>query len=444
MKPTPQLRADAMRIYRAALTAADPRAAVLRSLARERDTLRVSSGASYDLSRGCVVVVGAGKAGAPMAQAVEQVLRDSIRAGVVTVKYGHTAPTKIVELHEAGHPLPDENGVRGTRAILDLLRGLSENDLVICLISGGGSALLELPVEGVTLDDLRSLTGALLRCGATINEMNAVRKHLSRVKGGGLARMAQPARLLTLILSDVLGSPLDVIASGPTAPDNSTFADALVVIEKYRLAPDVPTSITRHLEAGAHREIPDTPKANDPLFERVTNVVVADNTIACEAAVQEARGLGYSTRLVSSHLQGEARVVGEDLAKMARDLYMRGVSLPACLIAGGETTVTIRGDGKGGRCQELALAAAREIGGLEAAVILAAGTDGTDGPTDAAGALADGRTMARARECGLDASEFLANNDSYDFFLALDDLIMTGPTNTNVNDLTLVLVDTPG
>jgi glycerate 2-kinase len=281
----------------------------------------------------------------------------------------------------------------------------------------------------------------LLRCGATINEMNALRKHLSQVKGGGLARLAQPARVLSLILSDVLGSPVDVIASGPTAPDSTTFTDALGIIEKYALSGQVPASIIAHLELGARGEIPDTPKAHDPLFERVTNVIVADNSSACEAATDEARKLGYRAQLLSTQVQGEARVVGEELAQKAKQVLVRGDALPTCFIAGGETTVTVRGEGKGGRSQELALAAALEIAGVDGIVILAAGTDGTDGPTDAAGALADGTTIARARGRGLDAGAFLANNDSYSFFHTLDDLIITGPTNTNVNDLIVLLMD---
>lgn len=434
------LRSDALAIFHAALAASDPRAALLRSLTRNAQTLSAMDRREYDLARGRVIVVGAGKAGAPMAQAVEHVLGDRIAAGAVTVKYGHVAPTEKIRLNEAGHPLPDENGVRATRAMAKLLTGLSEDDLVVCLISGGGSALLELPVDGVTLDDLRALTNALLRCGATINEMNALRKHLSQVKGGGLARLAQPAQVLSLILSDVLGSPLDVIASGPTAPDSSTFAEAMNVVDKFNLREQIPPGILRHLEHGVGGEIPDTPKTDDPIFARVTNIIVADNSTACEAAIKCANGRGYRTQLISTQVQGEARVVGEELAHKAKEILERGEGLPACLIAGGETTVTIRGQGKGGRCQELALAAAGEIEGLGGIVILGAGTDGTDGPTDADGAIADGTTVARAREQGLDAVKYLANNDSYSFFHALGDLIITGPTNTNVNDLMVALI----
>jgi hydroxypyruvate reductase len=372
------------------------------------------------------------------------VLGDRLSAGAVSLKYGYGAPTEKVKIYEAGHPLPDENGVQATRAIVDLLQSLRPDDLVLCLLSGGGSALLELPVEGVTLDDLRALTEALLKCGATINEINAMRKHLSQVKGGQLARRAQPAQVLSLILSDVLGSPLDVIASGPTAPDPTTFADAMQVIEKYKIREQVPPRILAHLERGARGEVADTPKADDPLFARVTNVVVADNSSACSAAVAAAQARGYAAQLISTRIQGEAREVGAKLAQRALEILARGDSLPASLIEGGEPTVTIRGSGQGGRAQELTLAAAQVIAGAEGVVIMSAGTDGTDGPTDAAGAVADGATLARAGARGLNAEALLANNDSYHFFQALGDLIVTGPTRTNVNDLMIAMIERKG
>ncbi len=440
MKTLAEMRADALGIFRAGLAAADPRAAVLASLSRKGNILRVGN-EQYDLSRGRAIVIGAGKADAPMGQAVEAVLGDRIAAGAVTVKYGYTAATRRIKVNEAGHPLPDANGLGATREALALLAGLAEDDLVICLLSGGGSALFDLLADGVSLDDLRVLTDSLLRCAATINEINALRKHLSQVKGGQLARLARPARVLSLILSDVLGSPLDVIASGPTAPDSTTFGDALAILDKYKLRDQVPTGIRDHLERGARGEIPDTPKADDPLFTRVLNVVVADNALACTAALEAARARGYAANLLSTTVQGEARDAAADLVRQAKEVLASPGSLPVCLLAGGETTVTIRGEGKGGRCQEFALAAAIQIAGLERAVVLAAGTDGSDGPTDADGALADGTTVARAAAQGMDAAAYLANNDSYDFFRPLGDLIITGPTNTNVNDLMLVLVD---
>lgn len=454
MRTLATLRQDALEIFYAALRAADPRAAVLRALTRDGDTLLGDGKPIADMSRGRVIVVGMGKAGAPMAQAVEEIVGAEIDAGAVTVKYGYVLPTKKIKINEAGHPLPDKNGVRATQEIVNLLRDLSADDLVICLVSGGGSALMEWLVEGVTLDDLRALTNELLRCGATIVEINALRKHLSRVKGGQLARLAQPARVVALILSDVLGSPLDVIASGPTAPDSTTFAACLELLNRYALREKIPASIAAHFERGARGEIPDTPKADDPLFARVTNVIVADNRIACDAAKQEAASRGYAVQVVGTDLQGEAREIGKELARRAVEgnegnegtLGNEGNEgndairhTRTCWLAGGEPTVVLRGKGKGGRAQELVLAAALEIGGTENVVVLSAGTDGTDGPTDAAGALADNTTLQRAEAAGLDAHAFLENNDAYHFFRALNDLVITGPTNTNVNDLMIVL-----
>ncbi len=434
------LRTDALEIFRAALRAADPRLAIQRVLRREGTTLYLNDAPLFDTTQGRVFVVGTGKAGARMAQAVEDLV--DVFAGAVVVKYDHLVPTRIVKIYEAGHPLPDANGERGTRALVELLREVTEKDLVLCVVSGGGSALMEWLAEGLTLDDLRALTNELLRCGATINELNTLRKHISRVKGGQLARLAQPARVVSLILSDVLGSPLDVIASGPTAPDSSTYANCLAILEKYALTEKIPASILAHYERGARGEIADTPKANDPLFARVTNVVVADNQIACDAAAAEAAARGYVVEMLSTRMEGEARELGQMLGALAQS------ELPAatgdtryakCWLGGGEPTVHLRGHGKGGRAQELVLAAALEMDGAQPVVILSAGTDGTDGPTDAAGAIADNTTLARARERGLDANGYLENNDAYSFFAALDDLVITGPTNTNVNDLMLVL-----
>ena len=434
MKTLDTLRTDAIEIFRAALRAADPRAAILRVLSRDGNTLLLNGKPFADIARGRIIVVGMGKAGAPMAQAIEELVGDKIDAGAVTVKYKHTAPTRKIKINEAGHPLPDANGVRATQEIVSLLRDVSADDLVICVVSGGGSALMEWLVEGVTLDDLRALTTELLRCGATINEINALRKHLSRVKGGQLARLAQPARVLALILSDVLGSPLDVIASGPTAPDSTTFADCLEILERYALREKIPANIRAHFERGARGEIPDTPKADNALFARVTNVIVADNQIACDAAAAKARARGYVVEIIGTQLQGNARDVALNFA--ARGLRAHS---DTCILGGGEPTVVLRGQGKGGRAQELVLTAAREIAGEKNIVVLSAGTDGTDGPTDAAGALADNTTLSRARAQNLDADAFLENNDAYHFFRALDDLVITGPTNTNVNDLILVL-----
>ncbi len=437
-------RDSARAIFRAALDAASPRAAVHRVMHCDGNRLRAQE-REYDLTRvRRMFVIGFGKASAAMAQAAEDILGDRIERGWVIVKYGHVAPLRKIQLHQAGHPLLDENSLIGTAKILELVDAANENDLIVCLISGGGSALLELPVEGVSLSDLRAMTDALLRSGATINEVNTLRKHVSQVKGGQLARRAGRAQMVSLILSDVIGSPLDTIASGPTAPDSTTFSDALRIIEQRGLREQLPVSIVEHIERGAHHEIADTPKADDPVLARAQNIIIADNVIACDAALQTATRLGFNSLLLSTHLQGEAREVAKMFAAIAKEIAQsnRPVARPACVIAGGETTVTVRGKGKGGRNQELALAAAIEIAGMPASrvVVLSGGTDGTDGPTDAAGAIADDTTLARAAALGLDARTFLSNNDAYHFFQPLNDLLMTGPTGTNVNDVVLLLV----
>jgi hydroxypyruvate reductase len=435
-------RRQIVQVLAAALKAVDPYEAVRRYLSVEGDTLLVD-GRPYDLHRfRRVLVVGTGKAGAPMARAVESVLGERVTAGHVNVKYEHVLPTQTITIHEAGHPIPDEAGVLGTQRIAELLQSAQADDLVICLISGGGSALMPLPVEGVTLADTKALTDALLRAGATINEINTIRKHLDQLKGGQLVRLAAPASVVSLILSDVVGNPLDVIASGPTVPDTSTFADAYGLIERYGLAQSVPASVMEHLRRGLAGEIADTPKPGDPMFERAQNVVVASNDLAAQAAEETARALGLNSLLLSTYVEGEAREIAKLWVALAREVLASGrpVQRPACIIAGGETTVTLRGKGKGGRNQEMALAAALRLQGLEDVHVVCLATDGTDGPTDASGAIADGFTVARAKAAGMDAWAHLENNDAYPFFAAIHDLLLTGPTNTNVNDLALVFV----
>lgn len=435
-------RACALDVLAAALDAVDPAEAVRRALRLDGDVLW-AGGVPIDLGRyRRVLVIGGGKASASMTRAVEMILGERITAGVVNVKYGYTAPTARVEVREAGHPVPDAAGVAGTRAMLELLRDAGPDDLVLCLISGGGSALMTLPVEGVSLEDMQALTGALLRSGAPIQAINSVRKHLSQVQGGQLARLAYPATMVTLILSDVVGSPLDVIASGPTVPDTSTFADALDVIERYRIVDGVPPSIRHHLARGKAGEVPDTPKPGDPVLARVHNVIVADNARAAQAAAEHAEVLGLHTLLLSTYVEGEAREVAKVVAALAKEIaaYGRPVSCPACLILGGETTVTVRGQGRGGRNQELALAAALAIEGLDGLLIASLATDGTDGPTDAAGGLVDGTTVARGAALGLSARAALDGNDAYPYLERVGDLLVTGPTNTNVNDLIGVFV----
>ncbi|MBU0512973.1 MAG: DUF4147 domain-containing protein [Chloroflexi bacterium] len=376
-----------------------------------------------------------------------------------------------ISIFPASHPVPDERSVAGAQKIIDLLSTTTANDLVICLISGGGSALLTSPVAGISLTDLQSLTSALLACGATINEINTLRKHLSRVKGGQLARWIAPARSATLILSDVVGDPLDVVASGPTVPDSSTYADALAVVDKYNLGAQIPPAIMTHLQSGANGNIPETPKPGDPVFKRAENSIIGNNLQAAQAAIEQAKAEGFNTLLLTTSLQGEARAAGRMLAAVARQIAATGdpIPRPACIVAGGETTVTLslphpqplsqgergvflplplgapfgddkgRGEGGlGGRNQELALAAVSELAGLPDVMLIALATDGDDGPTDAAGAVVTGETLARARELGLDPAEFLARNDSYHFFEPLGDLLKPGPTQTNVCDLTFI------
>lgn len=377
-----------------------------------------------------------------MAAAVEEILGDRIARGVVVTKYDHVQPTRLVQVHVAGHPIPDDAGIAGVHAVLDHVRGLGANDLVLVLISGGGSALTPAPVEGVTLAEKQALTEALLACGADIREMNTLRKHISRFKGGQLARAARPARVITLILSDIVGDPLDAIASGPTVPDPTTYVDALSILDKYGIREKIPGSIRARLEAGARGEIRETPKPGDPLFARVRNMIVGSNIQALEAARAEAHGLGFTAMILSSSIEGETREIARMHAALAREVRTSGnpVRPPACLISGGETTVTLRGSGKGGRSQEFVLAAALDIAGLPDTVVLSAGTDGTDGPTDAAGAIADGNTVTRAVAQGLDPRAALEANDAYPFFEKLGDLIVTGPTKTNVMDVRLILV----
>jgi hydroxypyruvate reductase len=437
-----ELRKSARGIFDAAVRAVDPAEAIRRHLVRDGERLTIGK-AQMDLGAVReIVVVGLGKAGAPMAAAVEEILGPRIARGVVVTKYGHVQPTRLIRIHEAGHPVPDDAGMAGARAALDHVRGLGPEDLVLVLISGGGSALTPAPVEGITLAEKQSLTKALLACGADIREMNTLRKHISRIKGGQLARAAAPARVFTLILSDIVGDPLDAIASGPTVPDPTTYADALGILDKYRIRREIPTSIRTHLEDGAAGRIPETPKPDDPLFGRVMSVMVASNIQALEAAKAEAHRLGFQAVILSSFIEGETREIARMHAALALEVRSSGhpAKPPVCLITGGETTVTLRGKGKGGRNQEFALAAALDIAGLRDVVVLSAGTDGTDGPTDAAGALADGDTVSRALGLGLIPRAALDGNDAYPFFERLGDLVITGPTRTNVMDVRLVLV----
>ena len=437
-----RLRDDCRAIFNAGVAAVDPMVAVQRAVVRRGETLEVD-GVTYDLrafSR--VFVVGTGKGSAVMAQGLESILADRLSAGAVTVKYGHGAPVKGVTLYEAAHPIPDDAGVQGARAAMDLVRQAGADDLVFCLLSGGGSALWPAPSDGISLAEKQRMTGLLIDCGARIDEINVIRKHLSAIKGGQLARLAAPARLVTLVLSDVVGDRLDAIASGPTVPDPTTYRQCLDLLAHYDLLDKVPDSVHAHLQQGLTGGVAETPKSADPVFRLGQTVVVANNRLALHAARETAERRGYGTLLLSSTVEGEARHIARMHAAIAQEICQSGqpIAPPACIISGGETTVTVRGDGKGGRSQEFALAAALHLADLPHTVVLSGGTDGSDGPTDAAGALADGRTLARAEALGLRAEAFLHRNDAYHFFEALGDLLLTGPTGTNVMDMYVVLV----
>jgi hydroxypyruvate reductase len=437
-----KLRRDARAIFDAGLESADAHAAITRQVRCDGACLDVA-GHRYNLSRyHHIYVAGAGKASARMAQAIEAIIGDGITNGLVIVKRGYGLATEKIEIVEAGHPLPDEAGLEASARLIALLEGAQADDLVLCLISGGGSALLVSPREGISLQDKRDVTERLLKSGAPIQEVNAVRKHLSQVKGGGLARSAYPATLVSLILSDVVNDPVEAIASGPTAPDPTTCTDCIRILQRYELWPAIPGAVRNLLKMGTRGETADTPKETDAIFSNVKNVVVGNNLLAAQGARQRARELGYQSCILSSTIEGEARIAAGFHLAIAREVLESGEPLttPACLISGGETTVTVRGQGKGGRNQEFALAAALEIDGNERIVVLSAGTDGTDGPTDAAGAIVDGTTIRRGEDKGLDARACLQDNDSYRFLLGTGDLLVTGPTFTNVMDLRLMLI----
>jgi glycerate-2-kinase len=437
-------RDDARRILAAAVAAADARAAVSRALRIDGDALVVADEERIPLSSiSRVWLIGAGKAAAGMALAAREVLGDRIVGGTITTKDGHAAVVDGIEVWEAAHPVPDVRGLAGAADALACARGAAPGDLVLCLLSGGASALWPSPPAGVTLTDLRALTERLLRAGATIHELNCVRKHLSRIGGGWLARAAHPARVVTLAVSDVIGAPLDVIASGPTVPDPTTFADALDVVERYEVS-GAPTALA-YLRAGAEGHAPETPKPGDDAFERATTYVIAGNADALRGAAAEAERLGYRAEIVADDLEGEARVVAGQIAEFAleRQRTLFSGDGPVALLLGGETTVTVRGGGTGGRNQELALALAIELEGRPGIVAASLGTDGTDGPTDAAGGMVDGDTLARGAAAGLSARDALARNDSHPYLRATGDLLITGPTGTNVSDVVLILIQSP-
>jgi len=430
-------------IFRAGVKAVDPERAVKKYVRCKGNQLFVGE-RSYILDRfKRIFLIGAGKGTAPMAKALEDILGDWLTSGWIIVKYGHGVALKKTHIMEAGHPIPDEAGLRAAEEILGQIQESTEEDLIICALSGGGSALLPAPSPPINLDQKQESTRLLLECGATINEINAIRKHLSRSKGGWLAKTAYPAALVSLILSDVIGDPLDVIASGPTVPDKSTYSDCIEIIERYDLINRLPKSVVEYLAQGVAGILPETPKVGDPVFSKVQNLIVGNNRRALLAAEKQAISFGYNTLVLSSQIEGEAREVAQVFAAIGKEISQVGlpISPPACLLAGGEPTVTIQGIGKGGRNQELALAFAIDIDGWDRISLLSAGTDGTDGPTDAAGAIVGGLTCRRARQANLNPHAFLLANDSNSFFESLGNLLKTGPTRTNVADIICMIVE---
>ncbi len=448
------------RILAAAIAAVEPGAAVGRFVRRDGEMLTISDRA-YDLqSFRRVVLLGIGKASVAMSEALAEILGPRLNAGLVITKHVSQSEWMLkrpvshlerasalspdthiradgIEIVAGGHPVPDERSLEAGQKTIELVSSLGPDDLFFCLISGGGSALVTAPVDGVSLEDFQMLTSALLACGARIDEINTLRRRLDKIKGGGIARMSKGVTIVSLILSDVVGSPLEAIASGPTAPDPATRSEALSILAKYGLEESIPTSILYSL-----RTSPETPRPGDPIFEKVQNVIVGSNLLAAQAALMQADVEGFHPYLLRTDLQGETRVSAVELASLLRQAWKTGdpAPRPACIVAGGETTVTLKGNGKGGRNTELALAAVTELADFPGVMLVTLATDGEDGPTDAAGAVVTGETFRRAAGLGLHPGLFLDRNDSYSFFSALDDLLKPGPTGTNVNDLVFLFV----
>ena len=439
---TAKARTVVLEAFEAALTTANPKAIVEAQVVLNRDYLEIGEKRINLKKFKRIFVVGGGKASGSMAEALENILSNRISEGVINVPYGNIARTQRIELHEAGHPTPDEAGLTGAKKILSLVQLADKDDLVICLISGGGSSLMPLPREGITLSEKREVNKLLLKSGATIDEINTVRKHISDFKGGWLAKHASPTSVVNLVLSDVVGDPLDSIASGPTVPDSTTFEDAVEILRGYNLWQAIPHSVQQLLIDGNNGLIKETPKSDDPAFRRVSSHILGNNRTATTAAHAKLQSSGLNSILLTTLLEGEARQVGKIFASFAREIEASGNPRPRpCgIVVGGETTVAVVGKGRGGRNQEIALSAAIEIAGMDGVAVGSMSTDGVDGPTIAAGALADGTTLARSKECGLDAKVALSNNDSYSFFTKLGDGIMTGPTGTNVNDISIIVV----
>ena len=442
------MRRIAKALFLKALSAVDPAKLLKERIRIERERLFIKTEGNserfFDLKKvDKIFLVGTGKAAGAMAKAIEEIFEDRITKGIITTKYGHQLPLKKTDIIEAGHPLPDREGFEGAKKIQRLLQESGPNDLVIFLLSGGASALLPFPADQIDLKEKQEMTQLLLDCGADIQEINTIRKHISRIKGGWLAKWAYPSTVIGLILSDVVGDHLDVIGSGPTVPDPSTFEEAWEILKKYDLINEIAPSIRKHLQLGKEGKIDETPKPQEVIFERVYNSLLGSNILALLAAKEEAAALGFNVLILSSSIEGETREAARFHTAIAKEVISSGnpIPRPACILSGGETTVTIKGKGLGGRNQEFVLAGGLEISGVEKVVLLSGGTDGTDGPTDATGAVADHTTVQRGKSLGLDPNFYLDNNDAYPFFKTLEDLLMTGPTHTNVMDVRILLID---
>jgi len=434
-------KGDAEKIFIAGVRGVLPEKIITSHLKLDGPILKVNDHSFDTRNIENIYVIGAGKASAAMAHYAESILGDRIAGGHVVVKYGHSCKLRKIEVTEAGHPIPDSNGFLATRRILEIANQATERDLVLCLISGGGSALMADLPEGLIPEELYIVNNLLIRCGASINEINCIRKHLSAVKGGQLARAVWPATIVSLILSDVTGNPLDVIASGPTVPDESTFVETLEIIEKYGLAKDLTVGIVKYLNEGREGLRAETPKPGDPVFSKTINILAGTNITALEASKGFAADLGYNASVIDSEKYGDVESVAASIIETARQYKNDDcIRKPACLLFGGEPTLKVQGQGLGGRNQHLALLAAVRLAGEPGITFLSAGTDGTDGPTDAAGAVADSETVKTAFSLKMDPEKYISDFDSYNFFRAEGGHIITGPTFTNVMDLIVVLV----
>ncbi|UCG79407.1 MAG: glycerate kinase [Nitrospirota bacterium] len=416
-------------IFNAAVKAVDPYECVSRYLIN-----------TPPVWEGGVHIIGFGKAAYGMGAACEEVIGSDVRGGILITKYGHSGSLRKLKIFEADHPVPDLNGQNATRELIDYIGKLGEDEKLLCMISGGGSALLCSPLGELELADKQKTTDILLKAGADIFELNSVRKHLSSVKGGRLIALSGTKKVTSLIISDVLGDRIDVIASGPTSPDGSSYSDALAVIRKYGIESSVPEKVLDILHRGLRGEMQETLKPDDEEAGRVSNVIVGSLDMAIKAAAEKAKALAMNVIISKVHVRGEARLAGRDLAKKAVEIAGSLEKRPVCLISGGETTVTVKGKGKGGRNMELALSFAREISGRPDIALLSAGTDGGDGPTDAAGAIVDDHTVERGMAFGVDIDGYLENNDSYQYFREEGGLFITGPTGTNVMDLQIAII----